>query len=265
MRKAIILMWLAALVAAAVGAYAEKEVFEWSGGSGAKTFIVSNINGDIKVTGRGDAVAIKATKISDDPEELGKVEIVVTEIGSTVNASAKYPESPLEDSDVKVNFDVKIPGNAKLRVYAVNGDVTVSDVAYANIESTNGNVNVSEGYEYIKVSAVSGTVIVDNTDRPTEYVKASTVNGNLGLNLSLPKSGGDYEISSVYGDISVNLFGKAYNYDAEIESISGTVETELPLKEERGIASTVYRGAAGAGTNEIDISTVSGAIILKTK
>jgi DUF4097 and DUF4098 domain-containing protein YvlB len=265
MRKAVIFIGLAALVAASVGARAGKEDFEWSGGSGAKTFIVRNVNGDINVTARGDVIVIKAKKTSDDPEDLGKVDIVVSEVGSTVEAAVEYPERPLEDPNVKVDFDVKIPENVKLRAYVVSGDVTVSGVSSASIESTSGNVNVSEGYEYVKVSAVNGTVIVDNEDYPTEYLKATTVNGNIGLNLSLPESDGEYGISSVHGDISVNLFGEANNYDAEIESLSGTVETELPLEEESGIVGTIYEGTAGAGTNEIDIYTVSGSIMLKMK
>jgi DUF4097 and DUF4098 domain-containing protein YvlB len=265
MRKTILSIGLVALITVAVDAYAEKEEFEWSGGSGAKTFIISNVNGDIRVTAGGDAVVIKAKKTSDVPEDLDEVDIVVNEVGSTVEVTAEYPERYFEELNVEVEFDIKIPENVKLRAYVVSGDVTVSDVASAGIESTSGDVNVFKAYEYVKVSAVSGTIIVDNEDYPTEYLKASTVSGNIDLNLSLSESDGVYEISSVSGDVSVNLFGEVTNYDAEIESLSGTVETGLPLEKESGLVRTSYEGTAGAGTNGIDISTVSGSIKLKTE
>ncbi|UCE26793.1 MAG: DUF4097 family beta strand repeat protein [Candidatus Coatesbacteria bacterium] len=265
MRKAILSIGLATLIALTAGAYAEKEEFEWSGGAGAKTFIVNNVDGDIKVAGGGDTIVIKATKISDDPVDLGEVDIVVSEVGSTVEVTAEYPERYFEELNVEVKFDIKIPENVKLQAYVVSGDVTVSDVASVNAESTSGNVNVSKAHEYVKVSSVNGTITVDNEDQPTERLKASTVNGNIDLNLSLPESEGDYEISSVSGDISVNLFGEVTNYVAGIESISGAVETDLPLKDESGIVETVYEGTAGAGTNRVDISTISGSIKLNTQ
>jgi DUF4097 and DUF4098 domain-containing protein YvlB len=248
-----------------VAAFAATEDFEWSGGSGAEALEISNVNGDINVNVGGDVIVVKATKTGTTAEALSDVDIEVREKGTRVIVETEYPKHTKGESKIRVDFDVTLPEDVELAAATVNGDVTVTGVGVVKITTVNGGANVSEAYEKVKVSTVNGDAVIENSAAPTEYIDVETVEGDVEAEVSLPDSGGDYAFSSVGGDITLTLSGDAVDYDVELASLSGNVETELPLKKESGLVGTEYEGTAGAATNDIDISTVSGSITLKTE
>jgi DUF4097 and DUF4098 domain-containing protein YvlB len=248
-----------------VTAFAATEDFEWSGGSGAGALEISNVSGDIDVNVGGDVVVVKATKNAATPETLKGVNVEVREKGSKVIVETEYPKHTKGESKIRVDFDVTIPEGVELAATTVSGDVTVTNVKTVEASAVSGTVNVSGAYEKASVSTVSGDAVIDNPSGPTKRLAVNTVQGDIEAKVSLPGGGGDYAFSAVDGDITLTLSGDAVDYDVELASLSGNVETELPLKKESGFVGTEYEGTAGAATNDIDVSTVSGSITLKTK
>lgn len=246
-------------------AFAATEDFEWSGGSGAKALEISNVSGDINVNVGGDVVFVKATKTAATPEALEGVNVEVREKGSTVIVETEYPKHTKGESKIRVDFDVTLPEGAELTASTVSGDVTVMGVKTVEASAVSGTVNVSGAYEKASVSTVSGDAIIDNPSDPTKRLAVETVEGDIDAKVSLPDGGGDYAFSAVDGDVTLTLSGNLDNYDVKLGSLSGEVETDLPLKKESGFVGTEYDGSAGAGSNEISVSTVSGSIKLKTK
>jgi DUF4097 and DUF4098 domain-containing protein YvlB len=252
-------------VLCAVAAFAATEDFEWSGGSGAKALEISNVSGDINVNVGGDVVVVRATKNAATPEALKGVNFEVREKGSKVIVETEYPKHAKDESKIRVDFDLTLPEGVELAASTVSGDVTVTGVKTVKASTVSGTVGVSGAYEEASVSTVSGDAIIDNPSGPTKRLAVDTVQGDIEAKVSLPDGGGDYAFSAVEGDITLTLSGELGNYDVELDSLSGEVETDLPLKKESGFVGTGYEGSAGAGSNEIDVSTVSGSITLKTE
>jgi hypothetical protein len=246
-------------------AFAVTEKFEWSGGSSAKALEISNISGDIYVNVGGNVVIVKATKTGTTPEALNDVDVEVREKGNKVIVETEYSKHTKGESKISVDFDVTVPEGVKLTASTVSGDVTVADINVIEISAVSGTVNVSKAYKDVEVSVVSGDAIINNPVEPTEKIDVETVEGDVEAKVSLPAGDGDYVFSSVDGDITLALSGDVDNYDVELGSLSGKIETELPLKKESGFVGTEYEGSAGAGTNDISVSTISGSITLKTK
>jgi DUF4097 and DUF4098 domain-containing protein YvlB len=248
-----------------VAAFAATEDFEWSGGSGAKALEISNVSGDIDVNVGGDAVVVRATKNAATPEALKGVNVEVREKGSKVIVETEYPKHAKGESNIRIDFDVTLPEGVELAASTVSGDVTVAGVKTVEASTVSGTVNVSGAYEKASVSTVSGDAIIDNPSGATKRLAVETVEGDIEAKASLPDGGGDYVFSAVDGDIILTLSGNLDNYDVELDSLSGEVKTDLPIKKESKFVGTEYEGSAGAGSNEINVSTVSGSITLKTE
>lgn len=271
MVQEMLMLVMIALIAVPALAVEKTEGFEWSGGADAKILEVTNLSGEIKVTTGGDLVVIKATKVAKSDSEpeavkgLEKVSIKVEEKPDKVEVVVDYPKVLTGLEDVRVNFDITLPEGIKLITHSVSGDISVDGVAVMEIESVNGDINISRGFEDINISVVSGDIKIDNTGKASENLNVSAVNGEIELTVSLPESGGKYSLSAVSGAIKLTIQGSTENYDINVDTISGSVDSDLPLEKTGGFVGAEYNAKAGAGDNQISISTVSGSVKIITQ
>ena len=251
----------AALVLLPTLAGAASETFEWSGGAAARVLRLSHVVGKVDVAVGGDEVVVRATKKCEDAGFLAAVEIEVEESGDAVVVNVKYPEGVEKKPGVTVDFDILVPaGLERAEVTSAAGSVKIAGVAEAAVSTASGNISASGAYGGVDVSTASGGVVVDNAGKPTERAAVENVSGKVTLRLELPAAGADYGVTSVSGQVELALAGAADNYDITVSAVSGNVNSAFPLTSSGGPVGKTYSGRAGAGTNKIAISTVSGSV-----
>ena len=252
---------LTALVLTPTFAAAASETFEWSGGAGARVLRVSHVVGEVNVAVGGDEVVLRATKKCEDADLLAALEITVEEKDDAVIVGLGYPEDTPGKAEATVDFDISVPeGLARVEVASAAGEVRVAGVAEAAVSTASGSVNISGAYGEVDVSAANGDVVVGNAGEPTERVAVSNVSGTVTLRLELPPADADYGVSSVSGQVELALAGGTDNYDITVDAVTGSVKSAFPLTKSGGLVGKSYSGRAGAATNKIAITTVSGSV-----
>lgn len=242
-------------------ASAASETFEWSGGAAARVLRLSHVVGKVDVVVGGDEVVVRATKTCEDADVLAALEITVEEKGDAVIVGLEYPDDAPGKAEATVDFDVTVPESLeRAEVASAAGSVKVAGVAEAAVSTASGNISVTGAYREVEVSAASGGVVVDNAGGPTERAAVTNVSGSVTLRLELPAAGADYEVTSVSGQVELALAGATDNYDIAVSAVSGRVNSAFPLTSSGGPIGKTYSGTAGAATNKIAITTVSGSV-----
>jgi DUF4097 and DUF4098 domain-containing protein YvlB len=265
MVKAIMLFTVAALAVFPAAATAASETFEWAGGAAATELVISNASGDVNVTVAGDEVAVKATKSSPRAGDLADVKIKVEEKGEAVRVWVEYPDDSRRGHGVRVDFDVTVPpGVERLEVAVASGNAAVAGVETVAANVASGNLKISDAPKSVDASVASGELSVKNAGRATEKLDLNTVSGRLAVEVVLPAAGAEYELAAVSGDVSLTLLGGADNYDLSASTISGDVKSTLPLNVRGGFVGSRYEGRAGAATNVVRVSAVSGSVSISS-
>jgi DUF4097 and DUF4098 domain-containing protein YvlB len=252
---------LTALTVLPAAAGALSETFEWSGGAAAKKLAITNVSGDVRVAVAGDEIIVKATKTAADTDSLEKVTVEVHEKGDKVDVKVEYPHGRFRGADARVDFDVTVPESvAGLEVHAATGNLTAAGIADVAAEIATGEIKISGAHRRVKAAVAHGSIAVDNAGEATRRITASTVSGDLRVKASLPEAGADYDLSTVSGNVSLSLSGATDNYEIVASTVSGEVSSDLPLERHGRFVGGSYEGKAGAGTNSIRISAVSGSV-----
>ena len=202
-----------------------------------------------------------------------------------------------------VNGNVKVSGiHGSSQIGTVNGDINASDLHnVVMLNTVNGKIKLKAGEGRIGLTSVNGDINDDGSSGRISYevvngkikarssaeeVNASTVNGDAELNLTGTKQlklstvNGEVEAkladsasprisgSSVSGDITLKL---DTNINARVDiqaSAGGDIDNKLssdkPNKAKYGPARSL-RFTLGSGDGDIDLSTVSGDIVLEKR
>jgi DUF4097 and DUF4098 domain-containing protein YvlB len=108
---------------------------------------------------------------------------------------------------------------------------------------------------------VSGTVRIEDV---TGEVTASSVSGNVDVEINRLEGTDDMKFSSVSGGVNVRM---PSNLDAQLNlsTLSGALETDFPLevKERKYGPGRSASGRLGDGSRRINMSSVSGSLSLK--
>lgn len=143
---------------------------------------VSNISGDITVTGGGgDEVSIEAVKRTrGDQSQLGDVAIVVEERGGRVDVRTDYDRYRRNrNGNVSVDFTVTVPAGAAVEVKSISGSVKVTGVRGAvRAESVSGNVTTTDTPKVEAAKSISGNVTLSGISIDGDLA-ASTVSGTV--------------------------------------------------------------------------------------
>ena len=211
---------------------------------------LENINGDVTVTGGpGTEVEIHALKKAGSQEYLDGIEINIEHTGDRLRIEVDHPDSSIfrwgRSQSGSVRFTLRVPENANLD----------------GIESVNGDLRISGVSGSVKASTVNGRI--EASDLRSD-AKIETVNGSVEASFA---EFGDHqraECETVNGRLVVNLPGSA---DARIsaETINGGIDgSDFGLKANKGFIGRDLDGSVGNGGGRVSLSTVNGAIKIKS-
>lgn len=221
-----------------------------------KTLEVRGISGRIRAvraTGsEAEVTAVKKARKSDPAE----VEIKMVEDADGVTICALYPrkrggvgecgdrhndDSRMKESDVEVNFEVKVPAGVDFVGSSVNGDVSATDLpADARLTTVNGDVDVG----------ASGTA------------RGSTVNGSITAQVGKAQWEGTLEFSTVNGGIRVTLPADL-SADVEASTVNGGIDSDFPITMQGRMRQREFHGRIGSGGRKLSLTTVNGSIELR--
>jgi DUF4097 and DUF4098 domain-containing protein YvlB len=182
----------------AMADFTEQETAEWR-----KTYElspggrveISNVNGKIQVSpGEGNAVEVYAKRIgkasSKDAAKaaLDRVQVVDSSAGSVIKIETKVDRSGVTfgHSQAQVEYVVRVPSHAELKVTTVNGGVELTGLDGRVVaEATNGAISASDIGGAIEASTTNGGVEVDLAKVSEGGVKLECTNG--GIKLRVPR------------------------------------------------------------------------------
>ena len=240
--------------------------FEWRGRIAQGDVIeVKGVMGDIRaVRGTGSEVTVVATKRGLS-RNFPDIEFEVVEGRGGVTICAMYPPSrrsrrrdPLEcepggwrnmdvdDSDVDVDFEVRVPAGVHFTGRTISGDIDVEDLQSPVLART-----------------VSGDIRISTSD----LADASTVSGSIDVAMGRTDWSGDLAFHTVSGDIVLE-FDRALHADVEFESLSGDMESDFPISlhsRRNGWIGGRIRGTIGDGGRSLSLKTVSGDVSLRRR
>ena len=251
-------------------AKAAGEDFHWSWHIAAgKAIEIKGVNGDIHArTASGGDVEVTATKHArrSDPTQV-RIEVIEHEGGVTV--CAVYPggrwgkpnecevgarnHSHVDDNDVVVDFEVRVPVGVSFVGRTVNGGIEAEGLhGPVEANTVNGSIGLSTG----------GTA------------RASTVNGSIVAALGSASWKGNLGFSTVNGGIELD-FPPGLSTEVHAETLNGEIISDFPMtvgddhvSRRSGIRVRLNRrrisGTVGSGGGGLSLSTVNGDIRLSS-
>ncbi len=226
------------------------------------TFDLSNVSGDIVVTGGGgEDVRIDATKRvrgneADAKALLQAMQIQVSERSGLVEVRTELPRR--RNWSGGVDFTVTLPASANVAVRTVSGDVRISNVrGELRAETVSGDVVASQLGRVRVLKAVSGDIQV--TDAEGGELTAGTVSGDViarGLRVKT------IELESVSGDVR---FTDVESERVNLRTINGDIEYSGRLARSgrydlQSHSGDIRLAAVGNTGFDVDANTFSGDI-----
>jgi DUF4097 and DUF4098 domain-containing protein YvlB len=220
------------------------------------------------------------------------VDIRPTEAGVVISASGTRGPQGSVDYDITAPgwMPIKVDGQfnfitidgaqAEVSAESVRGDIVIkggtgfvtakSIEGEIVVEGARGTVNVSSVNEGIKISDTSGEITADSvngaitmTRMDSKSVEASTVNGDITYDGTLPE-GGHYTLTTHNGDV---LLGVPENASATftVRTYNGDFSSDLPLQ---GNQAEGQRGkkvtlTLGKGSADVNLESFGGEIRVK--
>lgn len=244
-------------VGASICLAAENHDFEWSQTIPAGGFVkVKGVNGSIEARPSRDGKAhVRAVKRGRS-QYLDDVRIEVEEGSRGVTICAVYPGGNGCDrltgrsrgwwghdntKDVKVDFMIEVPAEARLEASTVNGNVEAR-----GLESDT------------EVSTVNGSIELETSG----YGEASTVNGSIVAAIGASRWPEALDFSTVNGGITLEL-PREPDADLRASTVNGSISTDFPLTVRGKFGRRSVRGTLGKGGTELNLSTVNGRIRLR--
>ena len=245
---AVLVVLLGAAMIAAAGDYDVRDEIDRSftlpaGGS----VSLDNVNGDVTVTvWDSDEVRVRATKSASSRELLDRLEVEITQSGSTLRIETRYPSQRggrHSHGHTKVEYALTVPVWANLDSFdLVNGNLRVDGVdGDIDAESVNGAIELYD---------VAGSI------------EASTVNGPLDVKATRIRTGAEVDLESVNGSIDLRL-APGVGVDVDAESVNGRIRNDFGLEVQKGKwVGSDMRGVVGDGSLKVSMETVNGGIRL---
>lgn len=170
-------------------------------------FELENTNGRIEISAWDEAkVSIDATKRAASERRLDDIKIEISGEGDSVHVRTRYPRAHLFGGGGRVDYVVRVPRTARVKVANVNGHVEVTGVAAEVGASTvNGGVEVHDAAGAVEASSVNGSVEVglDRVD-PQGRSDLHTTNGSVRLTLPAD-AGAEIEARTTNGGVSCDF------------------------------------------------------------
>lgn len=155
---------------------------------------IGNVNGKIDVRpGQGNAVEVYAKKIgkaaSADAakQALERLQIAESTDGGVIKVETRVERGSgglFNHASTSVEYVVRVPANAVVKLTTVNGGVEVTGLAgEITAEATNGGIHARDIAGRLEASTINGGVEVDLAAVPAAGVKLECTNGGIVLRL----------------------------------------------------------------------------------
>lgn len=234
----------------------QSEEFRWSGNMRAgMTLEIKGISGGVMAEGvsggQAEVLAVKQGK-DDDPADV-RIEVVEHDGGVTICAlyPAKSGKEPNEcapgkeghlgggDSDVSVQFTVKVPRGVDFAAQTVNGGIEAKAID-GDVQATtvNGGVTI----------AAAGSA------------SARTVNGSV--TAALGRAEGPLSFQTVNGSITVEI-PDGTGAEVKAQTVRGKIDTDFPITVKGQYGMSSAKGSIGGGGASLSLQTVNGSIELR--
>ncbi len=232
------------------------------------TLDLSNVNGSISIeTWDRAKVEIRADKIVKSPNEdeanrgLDRLKVIVDAKPDRVKVEARFPKSSDglfswlsgRNSNAKVEFRVRIPREADLRIENVNGGIS--------LEGGKGDLRLSTVNGPVSANGTSGTLNLESINGSIEVrsargsIEASTVNGRIEADLA--DLAARTSLESTNGGITLRL-PATVRANLTASTTNGRVSCDLPVDGTK--KRTRIEGTLNGGGPEIEIDTTNGGI-----
>lgn len=218
---------------------------------------IFTVNGDITVSQwSSEMVEVVYTITCSSEEELDFITVECNTVSGII-CEVNYDEAWEGSHSGSVDFEVQIPSGIELAIElaSVNGNVSIEGgKGEALFEVVNGNID-AEGF--------SGELIVQSVNGNINIIESSgiriieVVNGNIECVVNDLED--DLAIEAVNGNISLFL---GVDAEVNIETISGKIEIADIFAAYITDNMVGTSSAFGTGEFSIDISTVSGSILI---
>lgn len=252
MRKLVLVSAL--LLSAAVALADQEEVFEQAYSMEGITLVaIQNVNGRIDAYAWEKPYlkvrAVKTAKGSRAEEILKSTEIRVRKVGDEIRLETVNPSRHrlfgfldfLGGQNATVNYELRIPPNARTRFETCNGRVEATGMAGA-----------------VACDAVNGSIELKDINGP---VKANTVNGSLRIAFRGPLK--QSHLETVNGSVEI-AFDRNSSIRYDLETINGRIEGDIDLTVEGSHGPKEAKGSYNGGAETLKCETVNGSIRLKT-
>ncbi len=218
---------------------------------------IFTVNGDVIVSEwSSDQVEVVYLITCDSEEELDYI-TVECNTSSGIICEVNYDDAWDGSHSGSVDFEVQIPSSIDLAIElaSVNGNVTITGgEGDALLEVVNGNIE-AEGFNgELVVNSVNGNIDINGSPGITV---AELVNGNIECIVNALDN--DLELASVNGRITLYL---GVDAEVEVETISGVIDIANTFDAHVTENIVGSSSAFGEGEFSIEISTVSGNIII---
>ncbi len=268
--------------------------------------IIGNMSGNIEVRTWNkaqvqiDALKVsRATTLAKAKENMGKVEITITEENSTLRIKTEYPEKKIKGLSVSIYYTLMIPSEASINASTVSGNVTCEDISGdlkaetvsgnvsatrakngANCSTASGNVEADNVIGDVKLHSISGNVLANgikgsvNADTVSgnvvltnitdaDEIDATTISGRVKYEGDL-SSNGYYHLQTHSGRVEFIVPSSAA-FDLEARTFSGSINSDFDITVRGKIQKKSLSGSVNGGGAEVELNTFSGSIYLKKK
>lgn len=214
---------------------------------------VENINGNVTVIGGpGNTVEIVAIKKAGKQEYLDDMEIIIDHSEDTIRIETVHPDTGVggwfnwgNNHSGSVNYTITVPSSVNLE----------------SIESVNGNLEISGVSGVVKASTVNGKITASDLSANTSI---ETVNGSVIASFASLSGQQKASCESVNGKLTINLPHDA-NATVTAETINGGIDgSDFGLKVNKGFVGRDLEGDIGDGSARLALSTINGAIKIRS-
>lgn len=164
--------------------------------------------------------------------------------GRTLCEPGGWNNVNIDDIDVHVDFDVRIPEGVDFVARSISGSIDGEELA-----------------SHVNASTVSGSIDVSTSD----IVHATTVSGSIRVRMGRADWDGDLKFATVSGDITLWL-PVGLSTEVDFESLSGDLHSDFDIATTRMRGRWIggeIRGVIGDGGRSLSASTVSGDLRLR--
>jgi hypothetical protein len=239
-------------------AAAQSNDFRWRKALAAGSVVeIKGVHGRVEAapsaSGEVEVVAVKRGRRSN-PAGV-RVEVVEHAEGVTICAVYPSPEGKgpnvcapgegghmnVQNNDVEVSFNVRVPAGVRFTGRTVNGDVEALNLtADVDASTVNGSVNVSTA----------------------GLASARTVNGSITAAMGRADWSNELEFNTVNGAIELSL-PAGLSAEVEAETLNGDIQTDFPMTVTGRFSKRHLTGTIGGGGRELRLKTVNGSVSIR--